>query len=773
MRSSRKLIRRLHAGCRAVLGCAAALTAISVATAQTDGELITPNFRDVDITQIAEAVSMTTHKNLILDPRVRAQVTMLSATPMTPAAFYQTFLSILQVHGFMAAESGNIVKIMPDVTERYMPGIDLPDHVSPTSDEIVTQVIQVRNVSATQLVPVLRPLVPTQANLTAYQPANILIISDRAANVSRIMHIIERIDQTDTSAVDVIPMQNATATEVARIVSSLYQNQTAEMGGTPLKLVADERSNSILLSGDANSRLRVKALIAHLDTPHAGAYEGDTRVRYLHYEDATKLAPKLKEQITGMEEAATTRAGGAGLAPSGVGGAAGKDTQIWADEQNNALVITAPPKTMREVDAIIDQLDIRRAQVLVQAIVVDVDFDKSTELGVNWAVYSQGSTIPGATFLTPVGGASLVDLADSIINPANLPSTGLVNGTTVALGRIAKTGVSFAAMLRALQSSDDSNIIATPSTVTMDHQEAKIEVAEQVPFVTGQYTNASTVSNGTVSPFQTIQNEEVGTILKITPNINNNNHILKIDIESSSVIPTSTLEAEGQSGSTVNPTTQKRTVTTEVLIEDGGILVIGGLISNEYDRNTTGVPLLSHIPLIGQLFQDRQGSIQKKDLMIFIRAQILRDGTDSAKVTDREYDFIRKEQKQVGGKELFPLVPGANSSVLPPPPKSAPTSQTKGCCDIAPLPPVPPKSTQHEAPVTNQEKEQAAERAAARHGDAQKASQGGSSSSSSSAAAGSATPTPPQASTGTGPAAQPGTAGGAVTHAAPSTETPP
>jgi general secretion pathway protein D len=746
MKPTGHLVRRLCTAGRAALCCTAALTVVTVASAQSSGVLITPNFRDTDIGQIVEAVSMATHRTFILDPRVRAQVTMYSATPLSPDAFYQTFLSILQVHGFMAAPAGNAIKIIPDVTERYMPGIDLPDRVSSTSDEIVTQVVQVRNVSASQLVPVLRPLIPTQGHLAAYQQANILIISDRAANVSRIMRIIQRIDETDTAAVDVIPMQNASATEVARVVSSLYQGAgSSEAGGTPLKLVADERSNSILLSGDTGARLRVKALIAHLDTPHAGR-GGDTQVVYLRYEDATKLAPKLKEQITGLEEAASARGGAAGVTPTSTGGSA-HDTQIWADEQNNALVITAPPKTMQQVMSIIDQLDIRRAQVLVQAIIVDVDFDKSTELGVNWAIYSKGSTVPGATFLTPVGGASLVDLAEGILNPASIPSSGLVNGTTVALGRIAKTGISFAAMLRALQSSDDSNIIATPSTVTMDHQEAKIEVAEQVPFVTGQYTNASTVTSGTVTPFQTIQNQDVGTILKITPNINNNNLILKIDIESSSVIPTSTLEAQGQSGSTVNPTTQKRTVNTEVLIEDGGILVIGGLISNEYDRNTTGVPLLSHIPLIGQLFSDRQGTLQKKNLMIFIRAQVLRDGTESATVTDKEYEFIRNEQKQVGGKELFPLVPGANSSVLPAPPKGAPASDFKGCCDIAPVPPVPPKSTQQQAPVNTQDKQRAAEQLeesqqASPRQQASSASQSSSSSASSSGAVTHPAPSP-------------------------------
>ncbi len=720
MRSYGYLIRLARACGTTGLGCAAVLAAaITVASAQTVPERITPNFKNVDIGQIAEAVSMVTHKNFILDPRVRAPVTMLSSTPMSADAFYHTFLAILQVHGFIAVPDGNVVKIVPDAEERYEPGVVLPPSVSPASDEIVTQVVQVKNVSAAQLVPVLRPLIPNQGHLAAYPPANILIISDRAANVSRLMRINARIDESNTSDIDVIPLENASATQVARVVNSLYEGQTQNLiGGTPLKLVADERSNSILLSGDANARLRIKALIAHLDTP--STYGGNTQVIYLRYEDAKTLAPELKTQLQGMEEAAAARKGG----PSS-GSEVENEAQIWADEQNNALVITAPPKTMSEVRSIIDRLDIRRAQVLVQAIIVDVDFDKATELGVNWAVYSNGSTIPGATFLTPVGGASLVDLADSIINPSNLPNTGLVNGTTVALGRIAKTGISFAAMLRALQSSDDSDIIATPSTVTMDHQEAKIEVAEEVPFVTGQYTNASTVTNGTVTPFQTIQNETVGTILKITPDINNNDLILKIDIESSSVIPTSQLEAQGESGSTVNPTTQKRTVTTQVLIENGGILVIGGLISNEYDRNTTGVPLLSHIPLLGQLFEDRQGTLEKKDLMIFIRAQILRDGTDAGAATDAEYQFIRKEQKTVGGKELVPLVPGANSSVLPAPPKGTAPSSFTGCCDISTIPVPPLKGSSPQAPVSTPQKEREAEQAQPSPQSATKAAQPG------------------------------------------------
>src|SRR5215213_6237677 len=254
----------------------------SLAGAQQQvGQRITPNFKDSDITSIAEAVSNVTGKNFIIDPRVRAQVTMLSSTAMSPDAFYQAFLSILQVHGFVAVPSGNIVKILPDANARQMPSNDLPDRVSSTSDELVTQVIAVKSVSAAQLVPILRPLIPQYGHLAAYPTSNILIISDRAANVNRIVRIIQRIDQTGDEAIDVIPMQHASAMEVVRIVNSLYTGGAAAEGaGMPsVKIVADDRTNSVLVSGETSQRLRLKTLVAHLDTPlEAG---GDTQVRYL------------------------------------------------------------------------------------------------------------------------------------------------------------------------------------------------------------------------------------------------------------------------------------------------------------------------------------------------------------------------------------------------------------------------------------------------------------------------------------------------------------
>jgi general secretion pathway protein D len=677
--------------------CAAVLLAMaSIASAQQTGR-ITPNFKDADITQITEAVAAATGKNFIVDPRVRAQVTMISSTPMSPGAFYEAYLAILQVHGFIAVQAGEVIKILPDANARQIPSVDLPDHVSATSDEIVTQVIDVKNVSAAQLVPILRPLIPQYGQLAAYPASNILIISDRANNVNRIIRIIRRIDQVGDQDVEVIPLQNASSAEIVRVINSLYQGQAAAEGGQAAKVVADERSNSVLVGGDQSQRLRIRALIAHLDTPlEAG---GDTQVRYLRYADAEKIAPKLKEQITGVAQA-SAGTGGAGAAASPQAQAE-KSAMVWADVQNNALVITAPPKIMRAVMNIIDKLDIRRPQVLVEAIIVEVNATKTAELGVNWAEFSKGNgTVPAGAFVSPVGQSSIVDLAGNVaaIN-ANAATATLPTGTTIAIGRLAAGGLNFAAMLRAIRNDADSNIMQTPSTITLDNQEAEIKVAQEVPFITGSFTN--TGAGGTaagVNPFQTVQRQEVGTILKVTPQIaaEGNSVVLKISIESSSVLPNSV--------SKVDITTAKRTISTNVLIEDGGVVVLGGLIQNSSTKGEQRVPYLGNIPLIGMLFKTRQGDSNKSNLMIFIRPKILRDATQTAYATDSKYNYMLDQQKQYNRPEILPMIPGGKKPLLPPAP-----------------PPPPPGSTEQSAVSPDEKARQArkqaeAERAAQKQG---------------------------------------------------------
>jgi general secretion pathway protein D len=647
----------------AVFALAVVLSA-SLASAQ-QAQRITPNFKDADITQIAEAVSAATGKNFIIDPRVRAQVTMLSSTPMSPDAFYEAFLSILQVYGFIAVPAGNVVKILPDANARQIPAIDLPDRVSATSDEIVTQVLDVRNVSAPALVPILRPMIPQYGHLVAYPASNILIITDHASNVNRMMRIIRRIDQVGNQDVEIVPLQNAGAAEIVRVVNSLYQGAAAAEG-TAVKVVADERSNSVLIGGDQAQRLRLRALIAHLDTPlEAG---GDTRVRYLHYANAEKLAPKLKEQMTGIAQAAA--APGAQGAAVSAAQSAEKSAMVWADPTNNALIITAPAKLMRAMMAIIDKLDIRRPQVLVEAIIADIDYNRDSELGVNWAAYSNGNTnVPAGAFVSPIGGTSIVDLAGAVQNPANV-STTLLQGTTIGVGRIAAAGLNFAAIVRAIRSDTKDNIIATPSAMTMDNQEAELKVAQEVPFITGQYTaNNTAVVGGAVNPFQTIQREEVGTILKITPTISaeGSQVMLKISIESSSL---------GQKpAGAVDLVTNKRTVSTTVLIEDGGIVVLGGLIEDDTSKGESRVPYLGSIPILGLLFKTRNQTSAKTNLMIFIRPKIMRDANQAAYETELKYNYMQDQQKPLfhtDASDIPPLLPGVPPGKLPPLPPPPP-----------------------------------------------------------------------------------------------------
>ncbi|HEY0682117.1 MAG TPA: type II secretion system secretin GspD [Steroidobacter sp.] len=622
---------------------------------------ITPAFRDAELTEIIDAVATITGKTFIVDPRVRAQVTIRSSTPMTPDAFYQTFLSILQVHGFIAVPSGDNIKILPDANARQIPGNDLPNNVNPESDEIVTQVISVRNINAAQLVPVLRPLIPQNGHLVAYPASNMLIISDRANNISRIMRIVQRLDQAGDEEIEIVRLENASASEIVRVVNALSQGaqQQGEAPGMQAKLVADDRTNSVLISGEKGQRLRLKGLVMHLDTPlEAG---GDTQVRYLNYADAEQLAGKLKEQVTGITQAAPGAPGG-GAAAAAPAAAQDRNTTIWADKQTNALVITAAPKMMRQILSVVDKLDIRRAQVHLEAILVEITTSRAAELGVNWAVFSEeeGTTIPIGTFNQTVGGTSLGSLASAIIDPDSLESGNvtLPTGLTLGAGMIEEGGLNFAVLLRALRNDGSSNILQTPSITTLDNEEAEIKVAQEVPFITGQYTNTGTTNQGAVNPFQTIQREEVGNILKITPQINEGTAVqLKIEQENSNL-------TQGVTGA-VDLITNKRTISTTVLVEDGGMIVLGGLITDSANEGEARVPILGNIPIIGELFKTRNGSKEKRNLMVFIRPTILRDGVAAAIETNAKYNVLRNQQLQ-RKKGKVTLLPGEKQPLLPP-----------------------------------------------------------------------------------------------------------
>jgi general secretion pathway protein D len=635
-----------------------------------DGPTITPNYKDADLSQIIQAVAEVTGKNFIIDPRVNAKVTMLSATPMSPAAFYEAFLSVLQVYGYVAVPAGKVIKIVPNTDARQLPANDLPDRVSSTSDEIVTQVITLKNVSAAQLVPMLRPLMPQYAQLAAYAAGNMLILSDRASNVSRLVRIIQRMDESGDEPIEVIALHNASAADVVRIVNSLNQGQGAEGAGAAVKIVADDRTNSILLTGEKSQRMRLKALIINMDTPLATG--GDTQVRYLRYADAEKIADKLKGQATASAKAQ----GGPPVAPA-AGGTSNVDASvtIWADVATNALIVTAPPKIMRSLMAVVDKLDIRRAQVQVEAVIVEVDVNKSANLGVQWLLDGGNNYGYGVTNL-PGSGTSIVNLAAAVLGatgstatssvatgttPTGISSSTVGTGATFALGKYnSNTGRGFAALIQALRSDGSSNIISTPSLVTMNNEEAEVKVTQEIPLITGSYSSSTAAVGGTTSPFTTIQREEVGTILKVTPHINEGNSVqLKIEQEDSSPGAKLTDSAD--------ISTNKRSIKTTVLIEDGGIIVLGGLMSDTVNQSEDRVPGLGAIPLLGNLFKSRSASRQKKNLLVFIRPKILRDAEATESVSETKYNEVRQDERSLNNGHIM-LLPGQKQPIAPPVP---------------------------------------------------------------------------------------------------------
>ena len=590
------------------------LLAASQAYAQAT---ITPNYKDADLQQVIEAVGAITGKNFIIDPRVKAQVTMVSSTPMTADAFYEAFLSILQVYGYVAVPSGDVIKILPDANARQMPGWEGAAADNRRADDIVTQVLLVRNVAASQLVPILRPLIPQYGHLAAHPGSNMLIISDRAANAERILSIVRRIDQSGDDEYEVIRLTHASAAETVRVVSALQQGANAE-GAKAVTVVADERTNSILVSGDKNDRLRLRALIAHLDTPLEDG--GDTQVRYLRYADAAELATKLEAQY---------RSGGGGEGATPMQSSSG--IIIWADEQTNALVITAPPKVMRSMMAVVAKLDIRRAQVLVEAIIVEMSGDETDQLGITWAALSSDDIVglTGTDLTTSIG-----DFAGAI--DGDVSSLPLSNpGSLFGVGRIESDGTGWAALIQALESDSDTNIVATPNIVTLDNEEAEINVGQEVPFVTGSFSNTGS-TGGAVNPFQTVQREQVGLKLKITPQINEGDAVLlKLEQEISG------LAAKGEA---VDLVTTNRTLSTSVIVEDGGTLVLGGLLQDQMTEQVQKVPILGSIPLLGRLFRAEKVQLTKTNLMLFIKPTILRDSVATAYETNEKYSVIRDMQ---------------------------------------------------------------------------------------------------------------------------------
>jgi len=616
-------------------------------------ETVTLNLKDADIGALISTVAEVTHRNFVVDPRVKGKVTVISSRPMDSDEVYQVFLSILKVHGFAAIPSGAVTKIVPDVNAKQDNIPTVTDRETGRGDEMVTRVVEVKNVAAAQLVPILRPLIPQQGHLAAYPATNVLVISDRAANVERLVTIIRRIDQVSDSEIEVIPLQHASAAEVVRVLNSLERAPGAGKaprggGEGQAVLVADERTNSVLLGGDRSDRLRLRVIISHLDTPlDAG---GNTTVVYLNYAEAKDLVPVL----TGVGKKIEGETQGKVSAPKG-------EFDIQADEAMNALVITAPPDVMRTIKRVITELDVRRAQVLVDAIIAEVSMNTARELGVQWVF----SGLNSGNGVSPVGlinftntGNNIADVINSAVDVANggtLPTP--AGNVLLGGGKFDKNdNFNYLAVINMLASDSNTNILSTPTLVTLDNEEAEIIIGQNVPFVTGSFTSTG-AGNDATNPFQTIQRQDVGLTLKLKPQINEGDALkLNIEQEVSSIAPS----VAGASDIITN----KRSIKTSVMVGDGNVVVLGGLIEKQTGESVQKVPLLGDLPGIGALFRSKAGNVTKTNLMVFIHPVILRDSAVAEQSTSSKYNYFRALQFKEG-KDGVNLLPGEQAPLLP------------------------------------------------------------------------------------------------------------
>lgn len=605
---------------------------------------VTLNLKDADINALIGTVAEVTGTNFIVDPRVKGKVTVVSSKPMESEEVYQVFLSILKVHGFAAVPTGSVVKIVPDVNAKAE-GVPTATDKSPgRGDEVVTRVIEVNNVSAAQLVPILRPLVPQQGHMAAYPGTNLLIVSDRAENIERLVEIVRRMDQQSDSEIEVMPLQHASAAEVVRIITALDRQQPGQpqagvAGGGPT-VIADERTNSVLIGGDKSDRLRLRMVISHLDTPLDRG--GNTHVVYLKYAKAEDLVQTLTGVSTSIAEEKK------GEQPVSQGA-----VTIQADENSNALVINAPPDVFRSLESVIRQLDIRRAQVHVEAVIAEISSDKAVELGIQWRATTDltDTGVLGGTNFTGTG-SSINSVAQNPLATGDGLSLGYFEGTSTVFGT---EFLNLGALVRALASDSATNILSTPNLVTLDNQEAEIVVAQNVPFVTGSFSSTG-ASEGATNPFQTIQREDVGLTLKVKPQINEGDAIqLEIEQEISSV---------GEKADAVDIVTNKRSIKTTVLVEDRQMIVLGGLLDDTLSENVQKVPLLGDLPVLGNLFKSRKSTKTKRNLMVFLQPSILRDAAYYTETSAAKYNYIRGRQTLLRETGVN-LLPNEEAPVLP------------------------------------------------------------------------------------------------------------
>ncbi|MCL1147804.1 type II secretion system secretin GspD [Shewanella sp. 10N.261.52.F9] len=643
--NNKRIRRRLIAGM--VMG--ASLLAPQLAWS----EQYAANFKGTDIQEFINIVGKNLNRTIIVDPTVRGKINVRSYDLLNDEQYYQFFLNVLQVYGYAVVEmDNNIIKVIKDKDAKTASIRVADDNAPGLGDEMVTRIVALYNTEAKQLAPLLRQLNDNAGggNVVNYDPSNVLMISGRAAVVNKLVEIVRRVDKQGDTAVEVVKLEFASAGEIVRIVDTLYRSTAnqAQMPGQAPKVVADERTNAVVVSGDEKSRERVVKLIKKLDAEQANT--GNTKVRYLRYAKAEDLV----EVLTGFAEQLVDDKG---TPQAGSGSKRRNEINIMAHTDTNALVISAEPDQMRTIESVINQLDIRRAQVLVEAIIVEVSEGDDVGFGVQWATEggagtqfnNLGPTIGeiGAGIWQAQGeeGSTVCNDGTCTENPDTrgditllAQALGKVNGMAwgVAMG-------DFGALIQAVSSDTKSNVLATPSITTLDNQEASFIVGDEVPILTGSQNS----SNGNSNPFQTVERKEVGVKLKVVPQVNEGNAV-KLTIEQ---------EVSGINGKTgVDVTFATRRLTTTVMADSGQIVVLGGLINEEVQESVQKVPFLGDIPIIGHLFKSSSSGKKKKNLMVFIKPTIIRDGITMEGIAGRKYNYFRALQleQQDRGVNLMP-----------------------------------------------------------------------------------------------------------------------
>ena len=631
------------------------------APALKPGEVLL-NFQAAEIQGVVKAVGQMTGRNFLLDPRVKGQITIISARPVTTTAAYQIFLSALKAQGFAVVDGIGALRIVPTTEAKANAEVNIEGEPR-GGERIMTHVLVVQHTSASQMIPLLRPLMSPTSQLSAYDQANALIITDYADNIRRMIRIVEKIDQPVSSDVTIIALRHASALDLSDLVTRLSLPGASSPGqpgqppggvgvaGDRFNIVPDLRTNSLLVRADNPGRVnQIRSLVDKLDVPALTG--GQTRVIYLRNADAVKLADVLRGLLAGEARSQTAAAPAAGARPPGAGGGSrpAEASLVQADEATNALIINAADATYNNLRGVIEKLDVRRTQVYVEALIVEMTTDTARELGVQWAGGAPGSN--GRTIVAaqnfPSANPSLVSVATALVTPgAAVPSAGglllgFLGQTTLPDGTVVH---GLGALARALESRGMANILSTPNLMTLDNAEAKIVVGQNVPFVTGSFSQPT--GGVAANPFQTIERKDVGLTLKIKPQVSEGGTI-KMDIyqEVSNVVTTSVSGAS-------DLITNKRSIDTKVLVDDGHTIVLGGLIEDNKSETEQSVPLLGRLPLIGWLFRYKQSSGKRTNLMVFLRPVIIHGPQESYGVTADRYQYLRARTQEVGRQDVL------------------------------------------------------------------------------------------------------------------------